>query len=95
MAWAPKENTLFYLEAGAMWKVDIGRGDAPVLGTRQKLFEAGWALSPFGVWDILDFSVMPDGERFLMIRREPKAIPDRIHVVVNWYDELRRLVPVK
>jgi len=30
-----------------------------------------------------------------MVRREPKAIPDRINVVVNWYDELRRLVPVK
>lgn len=94
-AWSPKGNTLFYQEAGAMWAVDLGRGNVPVLGPRRKLFECGWALSPFGNWDFSDFDVMPEDERFIMIRREPKAIPDRISVVVNWYDELRRLAPVK
>jgi hypothetical protein len=94
-AWSPSGNKLYYLDAGAMWAVDLGHGDAPVPGLRGKLFEGGWALIPLGDWDFSDFDVMPDGERFLMIRREPKAIPDRIHVVVNWYDELRRLVPVK
>jgi len=39
--------------------------------------------------------VTPDGEHFIMIRREPAAIPNRIHVVLNWFEELRRLVPVK
>ena len=94
-AWSPKGNTLYYHEAGAMWAVDLGRADIPVPGPRRKLFEGGRALSPIGNWDWSDFDIMPDGERFVMIRREPKAIPDRIHVVVNWYDELRRLVPVK
>ena len=77
-----------------MWTVDLGRGDVPVPGARRKLFDSGWALSPFSPSDAA-FDVMPDGEHFLMIRHEPSAIPDRIHVVVNWFDELRRLVPVK
>jgi dipeptidyl aminopeptidase/acylaminoacyl peptidase len=94
-AWSPKGNMLYYREAGAMWAVDLGRGDVPVPGPRRKLFDVGWALNPFGEWDYSGFDVMPDGERFLMVRREPKAIPDRINVVVNWYDELRRLVPLK
>ena len=91
-AWSPKDNTLFFLEAGAMWEVNLGSGDIPVPSPRRKLFEGGWALNPLSD---SDFDVMPDGKHFLMIRNEPKALQDRIHVVVNWYDELRRLVPVK
>lgn len=94
-AWAPNGNTLFYQEAGAMWTMDLGSGEVPVPGQRRKLFEGGWALNPPGEWDYCDFDVMPDGKHFVMIRGEPKSIPDRINVVLNWYDELRRLVPVK
>lgn len=35
----------------------------------------------------------PDGEHFLMIRHEPEAIPDRINIVLGWFEELNRLVP--
>jgi Tol biopolymer transport system component len=93
--WSPEGSKLFYQEAGAIWEVELGRGEVPVPGPRRKLFDGGWALNPPGEWDYCVFDIMPDGERFVMIRAEPKAIPDRIHVVVNWYDELRRLVPVK
>jgi hypothetical protein len=30
-----------------------------------------------------------------MVRQEPKAIPDRIPVVLDWLGELRRRVPVR
>jgi hypothetical protein len=30
-----------------------------------------------------------------MIRHEPEAIPNRINIVLNWFDELERLVPVE
>ena len=39
------------------------------------------------------YAVSPDGERFLMVRRSPEAIPDRIDIVLNWFEELKRLVP--
>ena len=78
-----------------MWAVDLGRGETPVPGERKKLFDGGWALNPFGNYDSWNFDVLPDQERFIMIRREPKGIPDRINVVVNCYDELRRQVPLK
>jgi len=41
----------------------------------------------------LPFDVMLDGESFLMIRQAPEAIPTRIALVQNWFQELTRLVP--
>jgi hypothetical protein len=33
----------------------------------------------------------PDAQRFLMSEEEPK--PRQIHIVLNWFEELKRLVP--
>ena len=38
------------------------------------------------------FGISPDGQRFVMIRTEIE--PSAIHVVLNWFQELERLVPV-
>jgi hypothetical protein len=40
----------------------------------------------------------PDGQRFVMVQEEEgdKALAaNRIHVVLNWFDELKRLVPIE
>jgi len=43
-----------------------------------------------------DYSVSPDGQRFLMVRaREQPQTPTQINVVLNWFEELKRLVPTK
>jgi len=36
---------------------------------------------------------MPDGNRFLVIEANLDASPTEIHVVLNWFEELNRLVP--
>ena len=40
-------------------------------------------------WQYYDIS--PDGERFLMVKET--AEEGQIHVVTNWFEELKRLVP--
>ena len=35
--------------------------------------------------------IHPDGQRFLMIKENSGA--DQINVVLNWFEELKRLVP--
>ena len=40
------------------------------------------------------YSVAPDG-RLLVLLSDPKAIPNRIEVVLNWFDELKARVPVR
>ena len=39
------------------------------------------------------FDVHPDGERFVTIQHDPDELPNRLHVVFNWFEELKRLVP--
>jgi hypothetical protein len=36
------------------------------------------------------YSVAPDDQRFLMIRRVPGGVPDELIVVDNWFEELKR-----
>jgi hypothetical protein len=41
------------------------------------------------------YGVMPDGQHFFMVRRA--SLSDsvtEIRVILNWYDELKRRVPV-
>jgi len=39
------------------------------------------------------FDITPDGSRFLMIRESQDVEQAEIHVVLNWTEELKRLVP--
>jgi len=39
-----------------------------------------------------DYDVTPDGERFLMIKDSYQQVT-QINVVLNWFEELKRLVP--
>jgi hypothetical protein len=40
-----------------------------------------------------DFDVTPDSKSFLMISSEQTSAPTQINVVLNWFEELKRLVP--
>jgi hypothetical protein len=42
-----------------------------------------------------DYDVSPDGQRFLMLKPadQAEASPTQINVVLNWFEELKRLVP--
>jgi hypothetical protein len=40
-----------------------------------------------------NYDVTPDGQRFVMVRSGQTVVPTQIHVVLNWFEELKRLVP--
>ena len=43
-----------------------------------------------------NYDVTRDGQRFLMIKKDKEtALAERIHVVLNWSEELKRLVPTE
>ena len=56
-------------------------------------FEAGPPTVLFERPNLLEYDVTPDGNRFLVIERNVESMPTEIHVVVNWFEELKRLVP--
>ena len=85
--WSPVGSRLFFREENAMMAATAQAGSTIAVGRPQLLFDRGWDLAA-GV----GFSVMPDGKRFLMIRFAPAAIPTRLDVIFNWFDDLRARV---
>jgi hypothetical protein len=45
--------------------------------------------------DLTNWDVSPDGQRFLMVKPvEQQQAATQINVVLNWFEELKRRVPV-
>jgi serine/threonine-protein kinase len=81
--WSPDGRELFYRDGDRMISVPVTTSDefqseAPML-LFEGQFEEGYAVDP-------------EGQRFLMVQADPGALT-RINVVLNWFEELRRLVP--
>ncbi len=49
-------------------------------------FSEGDFLNDVGQW----FDVSPDGERFLLLQSLQHPTGNRLNVVMNWFDEVRR-----
>ena len=59
------------------------------------LFEGNYLLA--NNIGLRDYDISPDGERFLVLKAVAEApdatVGDRIVIVENWFEELKRLVP--
>jgi serine/threonine-protein kinase len=96
--WARNSEELFYLTpAGALMRVGVAREPTWAATAPTKLFEGGYGALATFVGRTYDVS--PDGRRFLMIKPlgspEPTDAPASFVVVLNWVEELSRLVPTK
>jgi Tol biopolymer transport system component len=90
--WNPRGGELFFRKDDRMMVVDFTPGPRPEVGRSRVLLEGRFVPgTPYGRnWDI-----SPDGESFIMITStERSSPPHQIHVVLNWFAELERLVPV-
>ena len=94
--WNPADRELFYqVEAERdgdvrLMAVQYGiDGDQFLPEKPSELFRSPFAMGPRAEYD-----VSPDGERFVMLRRE-NTNRTPLTFVVNWFDELKRLVPIQ
>ena len=87
--WAPNSRELFYLQDDKMMAVPISIEPEFSAGKPKVLFE-GRFLTGYGSYD-----VAPDGQKFLMVQEEREPGSQKIHVVLNWFEELKRLVPTE
>ena len=73
-----------------MWAVFVTTEPSFQPGRPTLLFEGSFALG----FSFHNYDVSPDGERFVMVQSEeaPARIPERLHVVLHWLDELERRV---
>ena len=66
---------------------DVSAAERPRL-----LFDASGIFGPVGL-GAPNFDVTPDGQNFIMMRPVEASGPEQIHVILNWVEELKRLVP--
>jgi len=90
-AWSADGTELFYQNGEAMMAVPVESGTSFSTGTPELLFEGSFKLGAYGS---LSYDVSTDG-RFLMMERSQEATADRLHVVLDWFEELKRLAPTE
>jgi serine/threonine-protein kinase len=89
--WSRTGRELFYRSGDAMMAVDITAGPGFAAGRPKRLFERPFE-SSLTFW--ANYDVASDGQRFLMVKRlDQNEAPAQINVMLNWGDELKRLVP--
>ena len=79
--WSRDGRELFYgIKARVMAVTARASGKDFVAGKPTVILEA----------DYLEFDVAPEGQRFIVLRRDPAAQPPELQVVVHWFDDLRK-----
>jgi serine/threonine-protein kinase len=91
--WARSGRELFYRNEGKMMTVGIETEEPLRLSKPKLLFEERLLQQAEGVFGVAQYDVAKDGERFVMIRDDAEDRPPvRIHVVLNWAEELKQQV---
>jgi Tol biopolymer transport system component len=88
--WSPDGSELFYRIGDKMMVVSIRTKPTFNASRPQVLFEGSYLDSTFLLGNQY-YDISPDGQQFLMIKSpEGQA---QINVVLNWFEELKHLVP--
>jgi serine/threonine protein kinase/Tol biopolymer transport system component len=93
--WAPDGQRLYYRDPTGKKVLVVSFTADPSLqvGKPRVLFEGDFRFDyPYG----RTYDITPDGQRFLMLQNvELPPPPSQFNVVLNWFEELKRLVPTK
>ena len=88
--WSRNGKEIFYRAGNKMMVVDVSRGVGLTLSPPRQLFEQRYVFQNVSV---ANYDVGADGQRFVMIKDD--AGSGRLNVVLNWTEELKRLVPTR
>jgi dipeptidyl aminopeptidase/acylaminoacyl peptidase len=90
--WNRNGRELFYRSGNRMMAVDISTQPGFSAGRPKLLFEGLYLPTPV---QSPNYDVSPDGQRFLMVKpiTADESAPTQINVVLNWFDELKRVAP--
>jgi hypothetical protein len=91
--WNPKGGEIFYRNQGKLMAVSVVTTPTFSSGTPQQLFTGSYAEALVGYMRA-NYDVSPEGQHFLMLKpvRREGAPTTQITVVLNWIEELSRLV---
>ena len=91
--WNSNGRELFYRIGSKIMAVEIASQQGFSAGTPRMLLEGPYIPTSAS---LPNYDVSPDGQRLLMVKpTEQEAAPTQINVVLNWFEELKKKVPVK
>jgi serine/threonine-protein kinase len=96
--WDPTGRELFYRNGRAVISVPVAAaGNTFTYGNARVLFEGSYVNEVFDPSGGPSYALTPDGHRFLMMKEQERpdggSGPAQIVVILNWVEELKRLVP--
>jgi serine/threonine protein kinase/Tol biopolymer transport system component len=106
--WNPRGGELFYTEPGGAAQTGNPSGTFRLMavpmadparpGRPQRLFEAPTAVLPLdGCASTACYSVSLDGQSFYTLQLRPRDVPrvTSLRLILDWFDDVRRLAPTK
>jgi len=93
--WSPDGRELFYRVGGRVMAVSIETN--PVFRSSRpiELFEGPYISGATISAIATTYDVAPDGEHFLMMEGSEEEGGNQLHLVLNWFEELKRLAPTE
>ena len=90
--WAPGGGKLFYRSGDDMMAVSVETESTFKAGSPEVLFTGNYSVAAGRNYDI-----DPDGQQFLMLKdlEGESSAPSQLTVVLNWFEELKRLAPTE
>ena len=87
----PQGRELFFRSGGRLMSVEVGAGQptAP-----RVVLDVGAYLTTAAEVGLPNYDVFPDGRTFVMVQPEQIGPAPQLRVVLNWHEELKRLVSV-
>jgi serine/threonine-protein kinase len=95
--WARDGRELFFVQGDSLMSVSVGSGPAWTADVPVKVLDlSGYYQGNGNNW-APTYDVSLDGRRFLMLKEDQTAVSagPAFVVVLNWFEELKRLVPTK
>ncbi len=89
--WDPSGKALYYRVGDKMMVVTVETVPEFIASTPKELFPGRFVSCRFSA----NYDISPDGDRFIMIKPDEESEPTQINVVLNWFEELKRLVPTE
>ena len=90
--WSKDGRELFFLDAAKRLSVvDVRAANGFTASRPKRILDRSFFARGSGQ----TYDVSTDGKRFLMIEKDPAdtIAPTEIHLVLNWFEELKRLAP--
>jgi eukaryotic-like serine/threonine-protein kinase len=87
--WSADGRELFFTNGNTLYAAPVTLGEEFVSGAAQRLFSGPYA---FGETP-MNYDAAPDGQHFVVPRTRTEPAPRQLELVLNWFEEVKRLAP--